>query len=287
MPNRILKESICTSETINALSHAAETFFYRLLVNCDDYGRFDARPSILRSRLYPLRIETVTDDTVTQLLRECTLAGLTETYTSDGRPYLQVVTWETHQQIRAKRSKYPERISDGSGGSNLQSNDSNGNHLIANVPVIQSNPNPNPNPMIAGKPAPALSNSAPETTKQEKPLTVAEKTALEKWQTKRLNDDQREVIQGHEKANGSQRVIDYLKWARVQNLSLGQAINGMAAGMKKTPGAAKNGNGHGPQPAIAYKVESKEQREEMRRLLEENAAKKKAKLAAQAAKETA
>lgn len=55
MPNRILKESICTSDTLDELTWMEEVFWYRLIVNCDDYGRFDARPAILRSRLFPLK----------------------------------------------------------------------------------------------------------------------------------------------------------------------------------------------------------------------------------------
>ena len=43
MPNRIIKESICTSENIDQLSPFCETVFYRLIVNVDDYGRIDAR----------------------------------------------------------------------------------------------------------------------------------------------------------------------------------------------------------------------------------------------------
>lgn len=42
MPNRIIKESICVSESIDSLSWFDEVFFYRLIVNCDDYGRLDA-----------------------------------------------------------------------------------------------------------------------------------------------------------------------------------------------------------------------------------------------------
>ena len=42
MPNRIIKESICTSCEIDSLTPEQEVFFYRLIVNCDDYGRMDA-----------------------------------------------------------------------------------------------------------------------------------------------------------------------------------------------------------------------------------------------------
>lgn len=54
MPDRIIKESICTSDTLNALSDFEERFWWRLVVNCDDYGRFDARTAVLKSRLFPL-----------------------------------------------------------------------------------------------------------------------------------------------------------------------------------------------------------------------------------------
>lgn len=49
MPNRILKESVCTSDTIAKLTWFEEVLFYRLIVNCDDYGRFDGRPQIVKT----------------------------------------------------------------------------------------------------------------------------------------------------------------------------------------------------------------------------------------------
>jgi len=48
LPNRFIKESICKSETLDKLTAEEERLFYRLIVNCDDYGRFDAKPSIVR-----------------------------------------------------------------------------------------------------------------------------------------------------------------------------------------------------------------------------------------------
>ena len=56
--NRIIKESICASDTIDQLTYFEEVFFYRLIVNCDDYGRFDARLPILKARLFPLKSVT-------------------------------------------------------------------------------------------------------------------------------------------------------------------------------------------------------------------------------------
>lgn len=129
MPNRIIKESICTSEEINALSWFDEVVWYRLLVNCDDYGRMDARPAILRSRLFPLKAN-VTDKALMESLNHFATLGLVITYVCDGKPHLQIVKWDKHQQIRAKRSKYPAP-SDA---------DSVCNHMISNDCTCSRNP---------------------------------------------------------------------------------------------------------------------------------------------------
>jgi DnaD/phage-associated family protein len=130
MPNRIIKDSICTSPNIDALSRDAEVFFYRLLVQCDDYGRMDARPAILRAKCYPLQVDTVTQDDIRRWFAELVQAELIVPYSANGGDYLQMRTWERHQQIRAKRSKYPDMIA----------HDINCNQMIADAPVIQSNP---------------------------------------------------------------------------------------------------------------------------------------------------
>jgi len=129
VPNRILKESICTSETINQLTDAEEAFFYRLLVICDDYGRMDARPEVLLGRLYPLRIRQMDPDTIAERLAALERVGLLQIYEVDGRPYLQIGTWDKHQQKRAKQSKFPSPPSDDSICNQVQSDDDNGLHM--------------------------------------------------------------------------------------------------------------------------------------------------------------
>lgn len=140
MPNRILKETICSSENVDALSIEAETFFYRLMVQCDDYGRMDGRANLLRAKCYPLRLDRVTDKHICKWVAELEGAGLIETYSVEGHPYLHFVKWDSHQQIRAKRSKFPQPPADDGKSERVISNDINGNHLQSNVPVIQSNP---------------------------------------------------------------------------------------------------------------------------------------------------
>lgn len=120
MPNRILKESICTSENIDQLSPMAENAFYRLMVNCDDYGRMDGRVKVIKSRLFPLK--DLTEDDMLRLLAELEKADLIKGYDVNNHPYLQMKTWERHQQVRAKRSKYPS--ADESTCNQMISNDS-------------------------------------------------------------------------------------------------------------------------------------------------------------------
>ena len=106
MPDRIIKESSCTSDTLNGISDFEERFWWRLVVNCDDYGRFDARPAVLKSRLFPL-MDGKTNKNMADALRKLASVGLVKIYEVDGRPFLQVVKWDKHQRIRAKRSRYP------------------------------------------------------------------------------------------------------------------------------------------------------------------------------------
>ena len=107
MPNRIIKESICTSDSLDGLGWFEEVLFYRLIVNCDDYGRFDGRTAVIKNRLFPLK-ENLTLKSVESAINKLATAGLVNLYTSDGKPYLLLPTWNEHQNVRAKKSKYPD-----------------------------------------------------------------------------------------------------------------------------------------------------------------------------------
>lgn len=130
MPNRIIKESICVSDTIAGLSWFDQCLFFRLIVLADDYGRFDARPLIIKGKGFPL--VTVTDKQIANGLSNLATAGIVNLYNVGGKPYLQLKTWDKHQSVRAKKSKYPAP------DDNLQTDVINCNQLQANVPVIQS-----------------------------------------------------------------------------------------------------------------------------------------------------
>lgn len=106
MPNRILKESICVSEKINKLTWFEEVLFYRLIVKCDDFGRYDGRSSVIKGALFPLK-DDITAKTIDKAIRGLVTVGLAEIYYVDAKPILQLPTWNCHQVCRAVKSKYP------------------------------------------------------------------------------------------------------------------------------------------------------------------------------------
>lgn len=122
MPDRMIRESICTSDTLNELSDFEERFWHRLIVNCDDFGRFYANPSILRGKLFPLA-DGKTKKDMSDALNKLASVGLVELYTVDGKPFLHVVKWSKYQRTRAKTSKFPPP-------------DSSCCQMTANVPVV-------------------------------------------------------------------------------------------------------------------------------------------------------
>lgn len=129
MPNRIIKESICTSEDINNLTSDEEVFFYRLMVNCDDFGRMDARPQVLLAKCFPLRIGKIKTLDIEKWIQSLAKQNLITLYKVDGKEYLFLTKWDKHQQRRAQNSKYPNPISD----------DINCNQSLSDVPEESRN----------------------------------------------------------------------------------------------------------------------------------------------------
>lgn len=107
MPNRIIKETVCTSDTLASVSAEAERLWWRIVAQADDFGRFDARPETIRGQCLTAMLDKVTNGQVRCWLEELRASGLVHLYTCDGKPYLQIATWDKHQKRRAKFSKYP------------------------------------------------------------------------------------------------------------------------------------------------------------------------------------
>lgn len=110
MPTRILREGIISSESVNSLSEKSELLYRRLMSVVDDYGRYYAHPSLVRAACYPLKLDSVSEANVKQMLSEITsVVGepILVIY-GDGK-YLQVTKFR--QQTRSK-SKFPEPTQD-------------------------------------------------------------------------------------------------------------------------------------------------------------------------------
>lgn len=135
MPNRILKESICRSEEVDSLSWFEEVLFYRLIVTCDDFGRYDGRSKVIKGACFPLK--DITEKDIDKALSKLSAVGLVRVYEAQGRPYLQLVTWADHQRIRNQKSKYPEYDDD---CKILLTFDSNGQQTISNDVKCVRNP---------------------------------------------------------------------------------------------------------------------------------------------------
>ena len=103
MPNRLLKEGICTSDAINMLSIDSEVLFYRLLVVADDYGRMDGRVQIIKSQCFPLK-DSFTASKIEKLIIELQQATLITLYQVNNKPFFVINKWE--QRVRSKE-KYP------------------------------------------------------------------------------------------------------------------------------------------------------------------------------------
>jgi hypothetical protein len=91
MPSRLIREGILTSDRVEQLDMPAEVFYRRLMSKVDDHGLYDARASVLRTSLYPLRVDRVREADCSRWIAACEKAGLIALYEHDGKPFLQML----------------------------------------------------------------------------------------------------------------------------------------------------------------------------------------------------
>ena len=143
MPNRIIKESTFGSEKIAELSDFEFRLWVGLITQADDAGRGDARPAIIKGRVFPLR-DRVTAKDIDTALHGLAAKGCVSLYMVGGKPYFWFPTWAAHQRVRECKPKYP--------GPEEADNPPQAAASCGEAPqsaaLIQSesNPNPNPNP---------------------------------------------------------------------------------------------------------------------------------------------
>lgn len=109
MPTRYLKSGIRDSEAIEKLSPLAENLYYRLLVTVDDFGRYDARPPMIKAACFPVK-DSINAAKTEVLMKELAENGLIEIYMAQSKPYLQMTKWDNIP--RAKESKFPANTYD-------------------------------------------------------------------------------------------------------------------------------------------------------------------------------
>ena len=105
MPNRIISSGILTSDSLSKLSWFDQCVFFRLLVLADDYGRYDARPAVIRGQAFSLY--DVTNKDIQAALSRLAAVGIIGLYEVGGRSYLQLEHWNSYQRVRNSKEKYP------------------------------------------------------------------------------------------------------------------------------------------------------------------------------------
>jgi hypothetical protein len=94
MPTRLIRDAILTSGRVASLSWEAEVFYRRLMSVADDYGLYDARTPILRSALYPLQLDKMSECNIQRCLSACEAAGLILLYSHNEKPYLMILGFD-------------------------------------------------------------------------------------------------------------------------------------------------------------------------------------------------
>ena len=139
MPNRIIKESLCSSEKIASLSDFEFRLWVGLITQVDDAGRGDARPAIIKGRVFPFR-ERLSIKDIDAALQALAAKGCVSLYTVDGKPYFLFPGWVKPQRVRDCKPKYPEPPEN----LNLPQSAASCGELPQSAALIQSESNPNP-----------------------------------------------------------------------------------------------------------------------------------------------
>ena len=191
IPNRILKESVTTSENLSTLTAEAERLFYRLMTQSDDFGLMYANPKIVRSKCFPLTADKITEETMRAWLAELEKAELVEFYESGGKQYLRYINWDKHQSRRAQHPKYPLPETGESICMQMQAEEPHTPEPIPAEPDKPKVPKPKIEKPKAEKKPPEKNEVAPAvfiTAEEMEKLATTHGTDGRNWMIKRLSD---------------------------------------------------------------------------------------------------
>ena len=137
MPNRLLKESIRTSKSVNLLTDFQFRLWVHLITFADDYGRGSADPELIKGLCFPRR-KGITEAQLRSALSDLANTGMIVLYEVDGDSFFYFPNWEKHQQVRAKVSRFPAPDGD------MIAHDITCNHMISDDITCSRNTIQNP-----------------------------------------------------------------------------------------------------------------------------------------------
>lgn len=114
MPNRVMKDTILTSRSVDLLSEGAENLLHRLILVADDYGRFDASPKVLLARCFPMKVGDWKPERIEKLRNEVVAVGTIELYEHRGTLLGAFPRWREHQRERTSKPKFAGPDDEGS-----------------------------------------------------------------------------------------------------------------------------------------------------------------------------
>ena len=178
MPNRIIKESICGSESLASVSIGANFFFMRLLPLPDDHGCFDARIKFLRTRLFPFMLDKVKETDIKKWIDELVSIDTIRLWTAmNGNLYGYFPNWSDHQRIRSlharKTPEPPESITSNTSISADKCGQLTASDGLNPNPNLNHNPEKDMSPDKQGDPSPVkIKNSSREPSDTVKAETA-------------------------------------------------------------------------------------------------------------------
>lgn len=106
MGNRMLKDSIRTSKTVNSMTDFQFRVWVYLITYVDDYGRGSADPELIKGFVFPRR-KRISESDIEKALADLAGMGCIHLYDVDGESYFCFPNWGKHQRIQTKRSLFP------------------------------------------------------------------------------------------------------------------------------------------------------------------------------------
>lgn len=106
MGNRMIKESIRTSRSVNSLTDFQFRVWLYLITYVDDYGRGSADPELLKGLVFTRR-KGVTEGQIEKALADLANTGMISLYEVDGESFFCFPNWHLHQRIQTKKSLFP------------------------------------------------------------------------------------------------------------------------------------------------------------------------------------